>query len=418
LGVVSSVSALVVLSALIAGCKKGEGDGAAAGAAPNASPTLHAAMVPGPTDAGAMIGAAAALETHAAKAETLRARSAAKAGETIDVPARSFPSGSTPGDEARDPTLEPVNVPVSLVAFSIDALPYPNDPQLPPKTGVSRGEAARLCGERSARLCTELEWESACKGQDLDLYPTGDGWDTACEKDSSSCASGYGVRAMGVLREWTQSQVTSAIEGASSFAAVRGAGAPAADAGPPSHGVHRCARRTRASESRSASDLGFRCCSGATNAAVVAPIASVPAFRPTKLDTAQLAKIFLGIPELASLKDIRLYDEAYLHDMREKVNPGIHLVTQVLWSPESGAELLVATGRSKSMSFIVALYPLEGEKYRLASYFLMLGDVEPIALAFEPFRRQDLLWSSCWGCAGEQGSIRVRDDHHVVIVQH
>ena len=375
-------------------------------------------MVPGPADAGAMIGASAALATHATSAAKLRARSAAKAGETIDVPGRTFPSGSTPGDDGRDPTLEPINVPVTLSSFSIDALPYPNDPELPARTGVTRTEAAKLCGERGARLCGELEWELACKGQDLDAYPTGDGWDATCEKDPASCASGFGVRAMGVLREWTQSQVTSAVEGGLASAAVRGAGAPAADSGPPTAGVHRCARRTKANEARVASDLGFRCCSGGANTAFIAPIGNVAAFRPTKLDTAQLAKIFSGIPELAQLKDIRMYEPGHLSEMKEKVAPGVHLATQLLWSPEPGAELQVVTGRSKSMSFIVALYPLEGDKYRLASYFLMLGDVEPIALAYEPFRRSDLLWSSCWGCAGEQGSVRVREDHHVVIVQH
>ncbi len=398
-------------------CGRGSTDGSSAAPA-TSSATLRSAMVSAPSDAGSMVGAAAALATRTTSTAKLRARSAAKAGETIDVPAHTFPSGSTPGDDARDPTLEPINVPVTLSAFSIDALPYPNDPALPPKTGVTRAEAAKLCGERSARLCTELEWEAACKGQDLDQYATGDGWDTACERDPASCASGYGVRAMGVLREWTQSQVTSAIEGAASVAAARGVGAPVGDAGPPSPGAHRCAHRTRANESRGASDMTFRCCTGSTNAAFITPIANVSAFRPTKLDAAQVAKIFAGIPELASLKDIRVYETGHLKEMKEKVNPGVHLDTQLLWSPEPGAELQVLTGRSKSMSFIVALYPLEGEKYRLASYFLMLGDVEPIALAFEPFRRQDLLWSSCWGCAGEQGSVRVREDHHVVIVQH
>lgn len=403
----------------MAACHRG-GDAPGAAPAASGSATLHAAMVPAPADAGSMTGAAAALATRSTSASKLRAHSPAKAGQTIDVPARAFASGSTPGDDGRDPTLEPINAPVTLGAFAMDALPYPNDPDLPPKTGATRAEAAKLCEARGARLCTELEWELACKGPDLDLYATGDGWDATCEKDAASCTSGYGVRAMGVLREWTQSQVVSAVAGAASTAAVRGAGAPVGDAGPPGPGAHRCAHRTRANEARGASDLAFRCCSGGVSPDVIAPIASVAAFRPSKLETPQLAKIFAGIPELATLKDIRLYEPGHLEGMREKINPGIHLATQVLWSPEPGAELLVVTGRSKSMSFIVALYPLPGdaEKYRLASYFLMLGDVEPIALAYEPFRRQDLLWSSCWGCAGEQGSVRVREDHHVVIVQH
>jgi hypothetical protein len=48
----------------------------------------------------------------------------------------------------------------------------------------------------------------------------------------------------------------------------------------------------------------------------------------------------------------------------------------------------------------------------------MLGDIAPIALAYEPHKREGLLWSTCWGCAGEQGSLKLREDHHIVIVQH
>jgi formylglycine-generating enzyme required for sulfatase activity len=405
----------LALALSLASCRKTAADAPA----PAATATVNAAMVPAPSDAGAMIGASAALATKSSGAVKLHARSAAKANETVDVPTRTFPSGSTPGDEGRDPTLEPVLVPVTLTPFSIDALPYPNDPDLPPKTGVSRAEAQRLCEAKSARLCSELEWELACKGPDLDLYSSGEGWDAACEKDPSTCVSGYGVRAMGMIREWTASPVVSSIEGAPSLAAVRGAGAAVADAGPVTPGMHRCARRTRSNESRAGADLGFRCCSGTANAQVIAPIQSRVAFRETKMDAQELAKIFATIPELAALKDIRIFDKEHVDEMRTRVGPGVHLATQpLLWSPESGAELLVATGRTKSMSFIVALYPLADDKYRLASYFLMLGDVDPIALAYEPFRRQDLLWSSCWGCAGEQGSVRVREDHHVVIVQH
>ncbi len=366
-----------------------------------------------------MSGASAALTTRTDSAAKLRARTSPKRGEMLEIPARTFESGSTPGDEGRDPTVEPALVPVALTPFSVDALPYPNDPDLPPRTGVSLREAQRLCSDRGARLCTELEWELACKGSELDLYATGDGWDTACDREPATCSSGYGVRGMGVLREWTSSQIVSRTEGALALPAVRGAGAPSPDAGPPTQGVHGCARRTRASESRAAHDLGFRCCRGTPNAAEIAPIAHVPGFRPTKMDAGQIAKIFASIPELAALKDVRIFDKEHIEPLRERASAGISLTTQpLLWSPEAGAVALVLTGRTKSMSFIAALYPLEGEKYRLASYFLMLGDVAPIALAYEPHRRQDLLWSTCWGCAGEQGSVRVRDDHRIVIVQH
>ena len=64
-------------------------------------------------------------------------------------------------------------LPVELGPFEIDKLPYPNDPTKPARTGVSRDEARGLGQKEGARLCTELEWERACKGNDADLYAAG-----------------------------------------------------------------------------------------------------------------------------------------------------------------------------------------------------------------------------------------------------
>ena len=94
------------------------------------------------------------------------------------------------------------------------------------------------------------------------------------------------------------------------------------------------------------------------------------------------------------------------------------MTTPILWSPEAGAELLVAAGRGKAASFVVALWTLPGDRYRFASALLMLNDLSPVALAFESTRRRELRWTSCWGCPGEQGTVSYRpEDHRVVIVQ-
>ena len=52
----------------------------------------------------------------------------------------------------------------ALDGFFVDRYEYPNRPGQPPRVDVSFGEAAQLCSERGKRLCTEREWETACRG--------------------------------------------------------------------------------------------------------------------------------------------------------------------------------------------------------------------------------------------------------------
>jgi hypothetical protein len=328
-------------------------------------------------------------------------------GAVIDVAGGSFASGSTPGDEGRDPGVEPALVDVTLGAFGIDALPYPNDPAAAFKTGVGVEEASRLCKERGERLCSELEWERACKGPDGDPFATGAKWNAACEKDRARCASGFGVRAMGAANELTDSRFAAAEGGADGPNLVRGGG-------------HRCAARGKGGAS---AETGFRCCKGDANAVRVAAIEARPGFKKTSIEPAQLAKIFAQIPELVRIgSDLRYFTEGDIRAMWARsgaAHEGVTFTTApVLWSPETGAEVLVATGRGKAMSFVVALWTLPGDRYRFASSLLMLNDLSPVALAYENPHRKELRWTSCWGCNGEQGSVSYRpDDHRVVIVQ-
>jgi hypothetical protein len=333
----------------------------------------------------------------------------------IDVPAGPFATGSTPGDPGREPSLEPALLPATLNAFQIDALPYPNDPAAKPKVGVTQAEAAGLCAERGERLCTELEWERACKGPDGDMFASGDSWDAACEADVAACSSGSGTRGMGALPEHT----ASTFSGSDGFV-VKGSRSNAA--GTDIVAAKRCAYRGK-SDPATAHNVGFRCCKGAANTAEVAPIDSRPTFRKTKMDAAQFAKIVADMPELSRLGDnIRFFDLGDITSVTGRSGASHDGITfspsPILWSPELGTELLVATGRSKSASFVVALHVLPHDKYRVASSFVMLNDAAPVILAYEPSNRKQLLWSSCWGCAGEQGAVNVREDHKVMIVQY
>ncbi|HEX3593520.1 MAG TPA: hypothetical protein VHU80_00400, partial [Polyangiaceae bacterium] len=156
-------------------------------------------------------------------------------GERVEVPAGTFKAGSLPGEAGRRPDVEQRRTDVQLGPFRIDRLPYPDDPKLPSRTGVTRDEAEHLCEERESRLCTELEWERVCRGTDARLFPSGGTWNAACGKGPLGCASGFDVLAMGTLREWTSSDV--GVESGARKASVRGA------PGSASAELHRCAAR-------------------------------------------------------------------------------------------------------------------------------------------------------------------------------
>lgn len=399
------------------GCKKdpGPADGAAkdgaaqAATAPAPASAPEGEAVSSPASNGESAGAVA-LGPATAQVR-LRPRTPARAGEIIAVPAGVLLSGTLPSDDGRDPSAVAGLSPYPLGAFSIDALPFPNDPARPTRTQVSREDAARACQERGARLCTDLEWERACKGPDADTYATGPTWDPACEAEPATCASGFGARGMGALREWVDAK----------GGGEAGEGAPFRGGGPkePGLGVHRCARRGR-SQGLS-SDLGFRCCTGGERPKLV----EVEPFRKTRLDASELAAIVAGAPELAGRPgfgaELRLFDPADATSVvgrTQAPHVGMVFSTQpLLWSPDPGVEVLVVTGRSKTASFVLALFPLPSGKYKIASYFVMLGDVAPVALAYNPGRRRELQWTTCWGCSGETGGVSFREDRRIVIVQ-
>ncbi len=340
-----------------------------------------------------------------------------KANESIAIPAGRFFAGSVPGDDGRDPTIEPIATPYDLPGFSIDALPYPGKPGEPPTTGVSQAEAAKLCAERGARLCTELEWERACRGPNGDLFAAGPAWDPTCAKTPEQCVSGFGVRSMGAsIQEWTASVVAASER----KVAVRGAqgGATAA--------AHRCAARHAMDATVTGRPIGFRCCSGPAPSVSVAAIESVPTYRKATIDAAKLSDVLVSMPELARLTrgggGVRFFKDTDVTEVTDKAKsppgPGWNVgVEPILWSPEPGTEIIVATGRSKTGAFVVALHQLPDGKFRLGSSMVFANEQGPIVLAYQSNLKREILWSMAWGAPGEGGAISYRDDHRVVIVQ-
>ena len=204
-----------------------------------------------------------------------QAGAVASAGPVVPIPVGKLTAGTACGDHPRLPSEELAAVPFDLGAFDIDVYPYPNDPTKPALTGVSQAEARAMCAARGRRLCTELEWERACKGPKNTRYEYGDRFDakrcstslgTVANQSAvgslEGCKSEFGVFAMhGFVFEWTAS--------AWGRGAQEGLFAQRGGFGNQPFAHHRCsAVRAAGAEAKDAS-TGFRCCGGAENAARV-----------------------------------------------------------------------------------------------------------------------------------------------------
>ncbi|MEE2657225.1 MAG: SUMF1/EgtB/PvdO family nonheme iron enzyme [Candidatus Latescibacterota bacterium] len=115
---------------------------------------------------------------------------------------------------------------VRVFSFFIDRYEYPNVPGEAPRVNVTWTDASKLCRERGKRLCTEMEWETACRGPAglaygygsafvpgncNSPYPTADGgwrrdFGTALAGSFKNCTNELGAYDMiGNVWEWTSS---------------------------------------------------------------------------------------------------------------------------------------------------------------------------------------------------------------------
>ncbi len=180
------------------------------------------------------------------------------------VPAGHFQMGS-PRDDPAMVDEKPLTT-VEVQAYCIDLFEYPNAAGSMPVVRVNYSSAEASCESQGKRLCTEEEWERACKGPGDALYPYGDAFDpAACNtrgaRDEARplapsgafarCRSGYGVADLsGNAAEWTSSRFVS---GATERAVKGGASdRSASDA--------RCAARKGTRPGGTRVRLGFRCC--------------------------------------------------------------------------------------------------------------------------------------------------------------
>ncbi|MFP2958213.1 formylglycine-generating enzyme family protein, partial [Myxococcus sp. 1LA] len=152
---------------------------------------------------------------------------------------------------------------IQVPSFCVDEYEYPNRAGAVPKVAVAWEEARGTCEREGKRLCTEEEWEKACKGPGNSRFPFGEALDAgACNTAATPgglaasgrfarCKSGYAVMDLaGNAAEWTATRV-----GGQAYALKGGA----FDQPEP---ASRCSARSNGVATERSSAVGFRCCAG------------------------------------------------------------------------------------------------------------------------------------------------------------
>lgn len=186
----------------------------------------------------------------------------------VKVPGGTAAVGSDASDDLRN-FGDRTAIKVELKPYCIDQYEFPNQPGKLPRVAAPFAEAEASCRNSGKRLCSEDEWEAACRGPQNLRFPYGTRYDPdACNttdaKDNprqtgvagafSMCRSGYNVFDLsGNAAEWTASP----FDGQGDEKAVKGghAARPSFD--------DRCASRRKMALAARSVTVGFRCCADA-----------------------------------------------------------------------------------------------------------------------------------------------------------
>lgn len=187
----------------------------------------------------------------------------------VYIPPGALVVGTPPDKRPRRADRELPGEQVMLDGFYIDRFAFPNEEGAIPVTSVTQEEASALCRENGKRLCTELEWERACKGPDNRTYEYGESYRAEnCRTGRPAalvpsgfhvgCQSDFGVRDMhGGPFEWTADEYRRGRE--KGEIALRGGN------GRDGELLGRCANVEARSSNVRDGTIGFRCCDGPPN---------------------------------------------------------------------------------------------------------------------------------------------------------
>ena len=227
-------------------------------------------------DASTSNATSSSATTKAAAAVADPAAAPAKPGMAW-IPPGTLRAGTSAEKIPRVADEEMNGTPVEMGGFYIDLYPWPNEPGAIPTSNVTRDEAEALCASKGKRLCTELEWERACKGPENTTYEYGDGYRSATcgtgiapeqaarrpSGENALCTSKFGVSDMhGIVFEWTSSSWGRGAKDPS-LGVLRGGNATVGEL------AGRCANGIARAPSKKSPTMGLRCCAGPKNEAEV-----------------------------------------------------------------------------------------------------------------------------------------------------
>ena len=260
------------------------------------------------------------------------------------IPAGTLVAG-TPIDRA--PRVAEEELPgtkIPLGEYYIDLLPYPDESGAIATTNVTREEASGLCEAKGKRLCTELEWERACKGPENTTYEEGDDFHAATcgigaaadlsakrpTGDLAASVSGFGVREMhGGAWEWTGEAWGRG--GRKDLGVLKGGNSTAGEL------AGRCANSLARTPVTKSPSMGFRCCRGAKNEAKVdLPVKVEPALERSMKTTELMAPWLPFARETWPLKNPNAAGAAQFA-----------FVHAFAWHPGGNESLIIGSGCTK-----------------------------------------------------------------------
>ncbi len=257
------------------------------------------------------------------------------------IPPGAFRAGTPPNKTPRVAEEELPGTLVALGGYYIDVLPFPNEPGAIPTLNVTRDDAEHMCDVNGKRLCSELEWEHACKGPADTTYEDGDVYhpatcgmgvptEQAARRPSGeqlACKSGFGVSDMhGGAWEWTDGSWGRG--SLRDLGVLRGGNAVAGEI------AGRCANALARPPKSKSPTMGFRCCAGPKNEAKVDLVLQTGPALERSMKTAERTEPLLPLARKAW---------APLSD----AGTAFVFVHAFTWRPVPNEELVIASGCAK-----------------------------------------------------------------------